>query len=49
MTVKCTLNGHAAPVRAIGFAPDGATLTTASGDRVLKRWDAATGAEITGK
>src|SRR5439155_18245254 len=37
--------GHAGDVTAVAYAPDGRTLATASWDRTVKLWDAATGAE----
>src|SRR5439155_25982675 len=40
------LRGHAGPVSAIAFSPDGKTILTGSRDRALKVWDAATGAEL---
>jgi cytochrome c len=34
------------PVWAVAFAPDGRTLWTGGADRVVRRWDAATGAPL---
>ena len=38
-----TLAGSGAPIWAVGFLPDGRTLLTGGGDRVIRRWDAETG------
>jgi WD40 repeat protein/tRNA A-37 threonylcarbamoyl transferase component Bud32 len=38
--------GCPAIVRAVGFSPDGETLATASSDRGLQLWDAATGEKL---
>lgn len=40
------LVGHEAKIMAVAAAPDGATLATASWDRRIGLWDAATGAHI---
>nr|WP_275407038.1 serine/threonine-protein kinase [Actinomadura bangladeshensis] len=37
------LTGHAGPVRALAFSPDGKTLATGSDDKTVRFWDAATG------
>jgi len=37
-----TLLGHAGRIGSVRFAPDGATLLTASWDRTVRLWDAAT-------
>lgn len=37
---------HAAEINAVAVSPDGAQLATAGGDRRIKLWDAATGAEL---
>ena len=39
--------GYPSIVLAVGFSPDGATIVTASSDRGLKFWDAATGDSLT--
>jgi len=38
-----TLAGSGAPIWAVVFLPDGRTLLTGGGDRVIRRWDAETG------
>ncbi|HND55854.1 MAG TPA: hypothetical protein PLV92_25735, partial [Pirellulaceae bacterium] len=40
------LTGHAAPVYAVGVAPDGKTIVSASVDGQLKAWDRATGEAV---
>ena len=40
-----TLEGHAALVLSASFSPDGTRLVSASGDKTVKVWDAATGQE----
>jgi WD40 repeat protein/serine/threonine protein kinase len=42
-----SLKGHARPVKALAFSPDGRRLVTAAGsDETIKLWDARTGEEI---
>src|SRR5206468_1065208 len=41
-----TLQGHTHPVISVAFSPNGQRLATASDDRTVKVWDAATGREL---
>ncbi|MGH8899820.1 MAG: TIR domain-containing protein, partial [Egibacteraceae bacterium] len=40
------ITGHTDQVRGVAFSPDGTTIATASADRTVWRWDAATGQAI---
>ncbi len=42
-----TLHGHDAAIKSIAFSPDGKCIVSACGDKTIKVWDAATGAELT--
>jgi WD40 repeat protein len=44
--IVATLKGHAEPVYAVDFSPDGKYLVTASFDNTLKLWETATGKEL---
>ena len=43
---KMTLKGHEMPVTSLSFSPAGNTLATASYDRTVRLWRAATEAEV---
>src|SRR5688500_18557151 len=44
--VAATLGGHTEMVYAVAYSPDGKYVVTASFDKTLKLWDAATGKEM---
>lgn len=46
LSVRHTLTGPGLPVWSMAFAPDGKTLFTGGGDRLVRRWNAQTGEHI---
>jgi len=41
-----TLTGHAGIVFTVAFSPDGKRVVSGSGDKLVKIWNAETGAEV---
>ena len=46
MSQVCTLRGHSRTVNSIAFSPDGKRVVSGSRDKLVKIWDAASGAEV---
>ena len=42
----CPVAGHSCCVLSVDFSPDGKQLVSGSGDKLVKIWDAETGAEV---
>ena len=42
-----TLTGHSSSVLSVAFSPDSTRVVSGSHDKLVKIWDAATGAEVT--
>jgi len=42
----CTVKGHTDHVFAVAFSPDGKRVVSGSRDRLVKIWDAETGAQV---
>jgi WD40 repeat protein len=42
----CTLRGHTRAVYSVAISPDGKWIVSGSQDRLVKIWNAATGAEV---
>ena len=40
------MSGHSDGVISVGFSPNGKRIVSGSGDKLVKIWDAATGAEV---
>jgi len=45
-SLQATISGHSDCIYGVAISPDGKTIATASYDKLIKLWDAATGKEI---
>ena len=43
---ECPVMGHKAGVDSVSFSPDGTRIVSGSRDKLVKIWDAATGAQV---
>ena len=43
---ECPKTGHWGPVRSVDCSPDGECVVSGSDDKLVKIWDAKTGAEV---
>ena len=43
---RCTVASHSQPVDSVAFSPDGKHIVSGAADKLVKIWDADTGAEV---